>query len=141
MGDGGPRSIDVISLDTSVLVRYLVGTPEAQARRAARAIDHEGEVAISVIALVECAHVLRTQYRVAQVDIIDALIGLLQRRNVTLLGLRTDSAVAGLVRARELPGRPIADALIAAAALEAGAVPLVTFDAEMHRHGVPVERP
>ena len=131
----------MISLDTSVLVRYLVGTPEAQARRAARAIDHEGEVAISVIALVECAHVLRTQYRVAQVDIIDALIGLLQRRNVTLLGLRTDSAVAGLVRARELPGRPIADALIAAAAVEAGAVPIVTFDVEMHRHGVPVERP
>ena len=131
----------MISLDTSVLVRYLVGTPEAQARRAARTIDQEGDVAISVIALIECAHVLRTQYRVPQMDIIDALIALLQRHNVALLGLRTDSAVAGLVRARELPGRPIADALIAAAALEAGAVPLVTFDAEMHRHGVPVQRP
>jgi len=50
----------VIGADTSVLVRYLVGTPPAQARRAAALIDAEAEIGISPVAIAECAHVLRT---------------------------------------------------------------------------------
>ena len=51
----------MISADTSVLVRYLVGTPRAQARAAARLIDSEREIGVSPVALAECAQVLRTQ--------------------------------------------------------------------------------
>ena len=51
----------MIGLDTSVLVRYLVGTPSAQARRAAALVDGADEVGVSPVALAECAHVLRTQ--------------------------------------------------------------------------------
>jgi predicted nucleic acid-binding protein len=86
--------------------------------------------------LAECAHVLRTQYRVEQADIIDALIGLVQKANVRIVDLRTDLAVELLVRARTLPGRPIPDALIVAASLQAGALPLATFDREQRRYGV-----
>ena len=50
----------MIGADTSVLVRYLVGTPPAQARRAAALIDAEAEIGISPVAIAECAHVLRT---------------------------------------------------------------------------------
>jgi predicted nucleic acid-binding protein len=55
----------VIGVDTSVLIRYLVGSPPEQAKRAARLIDDDAtEIGVSVVALAECAHVLRTQYEV-----------------------------------------------------------------------------
>jgi len=126
----------VIGADTSVLVRYLVGTPAAPARRAAKLIDGDGEIGVSPVALAECAHVLRTQYDVAQSDILDSLIGLVQRANVRVLGMRTDVLVGVLVRARQLPGRPIPDALIVAASLAADALPLATFDRGQQRYGI-----
>ena len=131
----------MISADTSVLVRYLVGTPAAPARRAAQLIDGEELVAVSPVALVECAHVLGTQYAVDRLDIIESLIGLLQRENVRLLGQRADLLLATLVRARSLPGRPIPDAFIVAAALDADALPLATFDRAQARYGVEIREP
>lgn len=136
------RSHALIGLDTSVLVRYLVGTPAAQAARAARLIDDDAvEYGVSPVALAECAHVLRTQYQVGQRDIIDALIALVQRANIRVLGQRTDVLVATLVRARDLPGRPIPDAMIVAASLAADAIPLATFDRDQRRYGVEVRNP
>ena len=132
----------MIGLDTSVVVRYLVGTPTTQAKRAARLIDGDAlDCGVSVVALAECAHVLRTQYEVAQRDIIDALIGFIQRANVRVIDLRTDLLVEALVRARELPGRPIPDALIVAASLAADAIPLATFDRAQARYGITIRQP
>ena len=132
----------MIAADTSVLVRYLVGTPPAQARRAAKLIDDdEVEIGISPVALAECAHVLRTQYDVERGDVLDALIGLIQRENIRVLGQRTDVLVAMLVRARALPGRPVPDALIVAAAVAADALPLATFDRDQARYGIAVTEP
>jgi predicted nucleic acid-binding protein len=132
----------VIGLDTSVVVRYLVGSPPAQARRAARLIDdHETEFGVSPVALAECAHVLRTQYGIEQRDIIDALIPFIQRENVRVLGLRTDVVVDMLVRARGMPGRPIADAMIIAACVAGAAVPLATLDRNQARYGVATREP
>ena len=132
----------MIGVDTSVVVRYLVGTPESQARRAAALIDDaETEIGISVVVLAETAHVLRTQYEVEQRAIVDTLIDLIQRENVRLLGGRADLVVELLVRARGLSGRPIPDALVVAAALEADALPLATFDREQRRYGVATRAP
>ena len=132
----------MIGVDTSVVVRYLVGTPLSQARRAAALIDDGAtEIGISTVVLAECAHVLRTQYDIEQRAIIDALIDLIQRENVRLLGGRSDLVVEMLVRARGLPGRPIPDALVVAAALEADALPLATFDRQQHRYGVETKAP
>jgi len=132
----------VIGLDTSVLVRYLVGTPLAQARRAARLIDDDAtECGVSVVALAECAHVLRTQYEIPQRDIIDALIGFIQRANVRVVDARSELLIETLVRARDLPGRPIPDAMIVAASLAADAVPLATFDRGQRRYGIETRDP
>jgi predicted nucleic acid-binding protein len=128
----------VIGLDTSVVVRYLVGTPPAQARRAAKLVDGDAELGVSLVALAECAHVLRTQYGVDEIDIIDSLIAFVQRENVRVLGLRTKSLVETLVRARSMPGRPIPDAMIVAASVGADALPLATFDREQKRYGIPI---
>jgi len=132
----------VIGVDTSVIVRYLVGSPPAQAKRAARLIDDdETQIGVSAVALAECAHVLRTQYEVGQGDIIESLIGLIQRDNVRVLGIRTDLLVESLVRARAMPGRPIPDAMIVAASKAADALPLATFDRDQHRYGIAIREP
>ena len=132
----------MIALDTSVLVRYLVGTPADEASAAADLIDGSvGELGVSPVALMECAHVLRTQYEVPGRDIVDAMVGLVQRENVRVLGLRTDVVVEALVRARSLPGRPIPDALIVAAATDSEAERLATFDRGQARYGFPVVIP
>jgi predicted nucleic acid-binding protein len=132
----------VSSIDTSVVVRYLVGTPAAQARRAARLIDDDSaSIGVSVVALAETAHVLRTQYDVEAREIIEALIGLIQRDNVRVLEVRSDIVVETLVRARSMPGRPIPDALIVAASIASDALPLATFDADQRRYGIAVREP
>jgi predicted nucleic acid-binding protein len=132
----------MIGIDSSVIVRYLVGTPQGQARRAAALVDDDGvQVGVSVVALAECAHVLRTQYGVGQRDIIDALIDFVQRENVHVVDAQADVLAAMLVRARSMPGRPIPDALIVAAMAAADAVPLATFDADQAPYGVPTREP
>jgi len=131
----------VIGVDTSVLVRYLAGTPPAQARKAAALVDGPEEIGLSPVALAECAHVLRTQYGVERGDILESLIAVVQRENVRVLGLRTDVLLGVLVRARQLPGRPIPDALIVAASLAADALPLATFDRDQGRYGVVTREP
>lgn len=131
----------MIGIDTSVVVRYLVGTPPAQARKAAALIDGTDEIGVSPVALAESAHVLRTQYAVPRADILESLIGFVQREDVRVLGLRTDVLLGVLVRARSLPGRPIPDALIVAASLASDALPLATFDRDQRRYGVATREP
>lgn len=131
----------MICADTSVVVRYLVGRPDAEARRATAVIDGPEEVAISLVSIVETAHVLRTGYGVERRDIVDALLDLVRRENVHVLGMDHDDVVDALVRARAMPGRPIPDALIAVGARAAGCLPLVTFDREMARYGVATREP
>ncbi len=131
----------MIGADTSLIVRYLVGTPSAAAARAARVINGTQRIGLSLVGLVECAHVLRTQYGVDQADIIHSLIELLLRENIVLLGMRNETAVDALVQARGAPGRPIPDALIVGACREAGASPLLTFDRSMKAYGLPLREP
>lgn len=132
----------MIGVDTSVVVRYLVGTPPAQAKRAAALIDDDAEqIGVSVVALAECAHVLRTQYGVEQRDIVDSLIDFVQRANVTVVDADLDVLVGTLVRARSMPGRPIPDAMIVAALAAANALPVATFDHDQRRYGVATRQP
>lgn len=132
----------MIGIDTSVVVRYLVGTPPAEGRRAADLIDDDANVlAVSIVALAESAHVLRTQYGVDQRDIIDSLIDLVQRENVTVVDARTDVLVWMLVQARSMPGRSIPDAMVVAALAAVDAVPIATFDRDQRRYGVAVREP
>lgn len=132
----------MIAADTSVLVRYLVGTPAAEAKRAAKLVDDDDlEIGIAPVALAECAHVLRTQYEVPARDIIDSLIDLVQRDNIRMLGVSTELVVEHLVLARSMPGRPVPDALIVAAAVAGGAESLASFDRGQRRYGIRVLQP
>ena len=74
-------------------------------------------------------------------DVIDSLIDLVQRENVQTLGLSNEIVVQHLVFARSMPGRPIPDALIVAAAVAGGAESLATFDRDQRRYGIPIRQP
>jgi predicted nucleic acid-binding protein len=131
----------VISADTSVVVRHLVGSPDDQARRASRLLEGAERVGLPIVVLVEAAHVLRTQYGVAREDAVEALLALVTRENVEVLGLATRDAIEALVAARAMPDRPIPDALILYAARAGGALPVYTFDRGMSRYGIPTAAP
>lgn len=131
----------MIAVDTSVVVRYLVGTPMDQAERAIRLVEEQTEVAISLIVLAEASHVLRSFYRLERTEIIDRLIELLTRENVTSLEISKADALDALQRARSYQSAPITDALISAACRALGAVPIYTFDRRFVRLGSPVATP
>ena len=131
----------MIGVDTSVIVRYLTGTPVDQAARATAVMDAEHEIGISLIALVETAHVLRTQYGVPRADVVTTLIDLVARERIVTLELSKPDVLEALVLARSFPSSPIPDALIAAAARALGAVPVFTFDRDLGRLGTPVALP
>jgi len=131
----------VIGVDASVLVRYLVQHPAEAASRAATVIEGDDDVGISVVVLLETAHVLRTQYGVRRQATVEALIDLATRENVVVLGLSRSEALEALARARSLPGTPIADAFVASMARAGGALPLFTFDRGLGRHGIEVVTP
>ena len=131
----------MISVDTSVVVRYIVGTPAEQGARAARLIDGDADLGISVVALAETAHVLRSFYRVPRADIAEHLINLITRTNVTTIEISKTEALDALVRARSYASLPITDALIAASARAFGALPVYTFDELFARLGAAVATP
>jgi predicted nucleic acid-binding protein len=131
----------MIGVDTSVIIPYLVGTPHDQAKRAAALMDGDQELGLSVVALVVTAHVLRTQYAVPRADIVDTLIDLVTRENVTTLELSKQDVLEALVTARSFPSSPIPDALAVAAARSSGAVPIYTFDRDLGRLGAPIATP
>lgn len=76
-------------LDTSILVRYLVGMPHEQAGRARTLVDSDRPVVIPVVALAESALVLTRHYGVSRVDVVDAFVRLLGRVNVSVHELPT----------------------------------------------------
>jgi predicted nucleic acid-binding protein len=131
----------VISVDTSVVVRYLVGTPADQAQRAARLLEGDQDVGISILVLAEAAHVLRSFYRVPLAEIASLLIELVTRTNVTTLEIAKADVLDGLARARAFEAPPLVDVLVASSARALGGVPVATFDRRFGRLGVGVFEP
>ena len=131
----------MIAVDTSVVIRYLVGSPPAQARRAQALLDGPDHIGLPVVVLLETGHVLRTQYGVQRPVVLDTLLELVTRSTIEPLGLSKVAVIEALARARSLRGAPLADALVVAMARDAGAGPMVSFDRGIGRHGITVIEP
>lgn len=119
----------MIALDTSALLRYLTDDDPRLSAEVARLIEGDERVGLSSLVLLEAAYALRSPpYRRENPQIADALIELLALENVTLFDLSAELASAAIAGVRHLSARHVADALIAAAARQAGADFLVTND-------------
>jgi len=129
----------MIALDSSALLRHLLDDHPRMAREVGKVLDGPEAVCISVPVLIESLHVLRgPPYGRPNPDVADTLIELLGHENVILADLDADLASAAIAAVRHLSPRHIADALISAAARQAGARQLITADRTFASRLVPV---
>jgi predicted nucleic acid-binding protein len=129
----------MIGLDSSALLRYLLTDDHAMASRVDEALSGAEPVAISTPVLLEIAHVLRgVSHQRGNPAVADTIVELLGHQNVVLTDLDADLAAAAITAVRHLSPRHIADALISAAARQAGARQLLTADRTFASQLVPV---
>ncbi len=122
-----------LALDTSVVLRLLVGTPESQAELARRAVVGASEaVGISDLVIAESFHALRHHYGVPTIDALRALHELLSDGRFRALG-RAAEVLQDMLGAHRTTSRAgLVDRLIRAEYREASRE-MLTFDGDMAR--------
>ena len=123
-------------LDTSVVVRYLIGVPDDLARRAREIIDQLDDLQIGGVALAETAFVLTTVYRAPRLNVVDSLTELLRKANISTFGMDKDLALQALLMCRRSGRVSFADALIWAEARSAGSETVYSFDQRFPSDGL-----
>ena len=125
-------------LDTSIVVRYLTGDPHHLAEQAARIIDGEDDLQLTDVVLAETAYVLISVYRVPRDVVVDHLIALVQKENISSFALDTGLVLHALLLCRPSARVSFADAMVWAAARSAGATTLYSLDQRFPRDGLDV---
>ena len=125
-------------LDTSVIVRYLIGVPEDLARRSGEIIDQLDNLQIGGVALAEAAFVLTRVYNAPRDNVADSLMGILGKANVSTFGLDKDFALQALLMCRQSGRVSFADALIWAEARSTGAEIVYAFDQSFPSDGLEI---
>lgn len=123
-------------VDTSFVVRYLTGDPEAMSQAAAEIIDSDAALVLSLLVLVETCYVLESVYRAPRDEVVNAVVGLVQRRNVVVLGLPKPSVLTALTLCQGSGRVSYVDAVTWAQALQAGATHVYTFDRRFPAEGL-----
>jgi predicted nucleic acid-binding protein len=112
-----------------VIVRYITGLPTHQLPAAIAVIEGEENLIVTDVAIAETAFVARSLYQVEREAILDALIGLLRRKNMDVFRLEKKTVIDALGLCRPSNRVSVADALIWAAARSAEEGSVYTFDA------------
>ena len=140
-GEGTPEPrLTAALLDTSVIIRYLTGDPKHLAARSARIIDGEATLGITDVVVAETAYVLSSVYGVSRRAVVDGVVDLLQRRNLTTFRLDKGAVIQGLLLCRSSKRVSFADAMVWAAARSAGAEAVYSFDERFPAGGIVVRR-
>lgn len=134
MTAGGPGGI----VDTSVVVRYLLSESSHAGRRAREVLEGAQNLVLSELVIAEAAYVLTKVYDVERSDVVDALIDLVQRRNVRPLHLPKIAVLEALELCRPSARVSFTDALLWAQVRESESRRLFTFDRKFPRHGIEV---
>jgi len=124
--------------DTSVLIRYFAEDDIPRALAAARLIDGDATLVVSTAVLLEAVHVLRTNYRFENPALSALLIRFLSRSNVRLADADKPGLIAALSWTQSSSARRIGDAVVTAAAEQAGVDFVATFDEKMTASTLPV---
>lgn len=135
----GPRIVD--GVDTSVLVRYLVQDVPEQGEAAARLMDGDAQLAVGLVTLAETAFVLQHHYSVPRDEVVDALIELLQKRNLHVMAADKHIVIAMLGLCRGSGRVSFADALINAEAQTHKLARVYTFDRRFPAEGLVITQP
>jgi predicted nucleic acid-binding protein len=124
-------------LDTNMLVRYFMGTPTDQYQKAAALIDSDDPLWLSVVTILEAAHVLRRIYSIPRDQVVDGLTDLLRRLNLHVCELPRQRIMDALALCRPSGRVSFGDALIWARAAEDDAA-VLTFDQRFPSQGITV---
>ena len=127
-------------LDTSVVVRYLLGSPPHMFEEAANIIDGKDNLRITDVVLAETAYVLTSVYRVPRATVVDRLLALVQRRNITPFGLNKGAVLQALLLCQPSGRVSFADAMIWAAACSSPDKVVYSFDRRFPGKGIEVRR-
>ncbi len=127
-------------IDTNVIVRHLVGEPAELAAEATRIIEEVENLQVSSVALTETAFVMRSVYHVSRETIVDRLMALVERDNISTYALDKSLVLRGLEMCRPSGRVSIADAMIWAAARTDGASAIYTFDRRFPGDGIEIRQ-
>ena len=125
-------------LDTSVVIRYLTGDSPELADRAASIIESEDGLWITDGVLAEVAYVLMSVHQVSRVLVVDSLVALVQKQNISTYALDKGLVLQALQMCRPSGRVSFADALVWASARSAGAEIVYTFDQRFPSDGLEV---
>jgi len=127
-------------LDTSMVVRYLTGEPPGLAEQAARVVDGAEDLQVTDVVLAETAYVLTSVYRVPRDVVVDHLIALLQKQNISPFALDKGIVLQALLRCRSSGRTSFADAMVWAAARTSGSEVVYSLDERFPADGLDVRR-
>ena len=82
-------------VDTNILVRYLTGLPPDQAATAADIIDSGAELWVTVTSLAEVFFIMFRVAGVPRVEVVRALIDLMQKENIFPYAVDKDLLIRG----------------------------------------------
>lgn len=125
-------------LDTSIVVRYLTDDPPDLAERAASVIEGEGSLEITDVVLAETAYVLTSVYEIPRSVVVDHLVALLQRENVSTFALDEGAVLQALLLCKPSARVSFADAMVWAAAHSSRSRVVYTLDERFPSDGVDV---
>ena len=106
------------------------------AERAARLIESELRLRISVVTLAEVSFVLKSVYNVPREVIVDTLNGLIGRDNISVHGVHKTLVTGRLMMCRDSGRVSIPDALLWAVARSNSPAAVYTFDRKFPSSGI-----
>jgi predicted nucleic acid-binding protein len=125
-------------LDTSIVVRYLTGDPPEISEQAAQVIDGRNDLQVTDVVLAETAYVLTAVYHIPWDVVVDHLVDLLQKENISPFALDKGLVLQGLLMCRPSGRVSFADAMIWAAARSAGSRVVYSMDARFPADGIEI---
>jgi predicted nucleic acid-binding protein len=123
-------------LDTSVIMRYLVGDDPSSQERASALIESDTPVGITTTAVLEASFALRRLYGYSRESVVDVLVELISRENAVGVGVDLRRVAARLALCRPSGTVSFGDALLAATGATYGVDEAYTFDQKLDRSGL-----
>ncbi len=123
-------------LDTSVIVRYLVGDDPSAQGRARALIESEAPIGITPTAILETSFALRRLYGYTREWTVDVLLELVLRENAVGIGVDLDKVASRLALCRPSGTVSFGDALLAATGASFSVNEAYTFDQKLDRSGL-----
>lgn len=126
-------------IDSSVIVRYLLGEKSTLGVRAARIVDSEEELVLTDVIVAETCFVLSSHYKVPRDTLVDHMIAFVQKKNIVVYRMDKMLVVEALLLSRPSARVSFADALLWAAARSVTESVVYSFDERFPSCGVTVK--